>query len=155
MLMQGRRLTLQELSATSNMSLERVQNNVSVKPGVSLVGSHDFYDDQKQNMWKSASKLLFLNKILVSYDIQSHVISLGSMFGNPKAHLCHAILHGTFIYNCDNIVFRIHHTHYSSTLQKSKHTVNGKGTKNWFVELNSEKKTRVLNESNCCHILHK
>ena len=73
MLKQGRRLTLQEFSAISNMSLERVQHNVQVKSGMSQARPRkvprDFHDDQKQSMWKSAKKLLFLNNILISYDI--------------------------------------------------------------------------------------
>ena len=70
--MQGKRLALQELSATSNLSLEKVHHNVSVKSGMShacpMKVPHDYHDDQKQSMWKSARKWLFLNKILISYD---------------------------------------------------------------------------------------
>ena len=59
-----------------------------------------------------------------------------------------------YIYKSDNIVFWIQR-HYSSTLHNSKQNVNGKGTKNWFVEWNSETETWVLNESSFCHILDK
>jgi len=61
--MQGRRLTLKELSATSNMSWKGFSTRCQ-KSGKSQACPrkvpHNFHDDQKKSMWKSASKLLFL-----------------------------------------------------------------------------------------------